>query len=262
MPSVSSMKDDQPIYVINRTGKYIKDKQGRPHTTEYVLELHKANGRSSRIVIPATKFPYLLSNVVPASMLRESPEFLTLVERGILELVPADRARELLSDPMARQAMDHAMRRLQPTVHQPIVPKDIAKLQKRQEEDLEDEDIDQKRPQDPILQLAPADDDDADVSIAIKSIVTDLDNDPSLKDEKLLELYNMDGLTDDDLGFLMANCRAGNIKRWARDELAKRVGEESANELESDLSIAANADDEDEPTPRVKRLKKIKRHRK
>lgn len=228
------VKANKPIYVYNRTGEF-QGKQGI-----YVLEIKESGKRAAQIPIPATRYPFLLSGHVPPRLLAESTEFYQALSRGILVLVDPQEAQKILEDPIAQQSVQNAMRKLQPTKRKQRTPPELMTSHNR--DDLvppgADRGISGLPQASPTpLQHATAQT-DAGVNPTIKQIVMDLETDPSLQKEKLLDLAGMEGLTEDDLGYLIGHCQDfSKILQWARTELASMIGEEEAADVEAEQQV-------------------------
>jgi len=251
------IRNNQPIYVRNRTGEYL-DKQG-----PYVLEIREAGKQAYSIVIPATKYPFHLSAHVPAKLLSDSTEFYGALSKKILVLVDPDEAELALSDPIAQQVVDNAMRKFQPTKRVSAPPPELVTANNRNEgknltppgadtgiSGMPKNDMPLKVAESPDAQGATSE-----VSASVVQVVMDLNSDPDLREEKFLELAAMEGLTDDDFGYLLGNCQKfPKITQWARKELADLVGEDAVEDLE--VEQAADRESGEAPRRRRKRRKK------
>ena len=249
-----------PIYVRNHAGRFIQDQKGRPTNSTFVLQIETESGKSKPVSIPATKYPYCLSNHVPRKLLADSYAFFDAVQRGILELVDPDQAKRELASPQAQRAQAAAMAALQPRTRRaspmphvdpgndsrmpPGAPVGISAGKTMTGEGLGDGSE--------MLKMADADDG---VNPTIKQIVADLHADPDLADELLDRLVGLSYLTAADLGYIMSNCKDfRRVISWAKSELAAMSGEEGEDYDESDQDES----DQAEAAPRKKRRKRKK----
>lgn len=232
------IRNDKPIYVLNKTNRFL-EKRG-PH----VLEIKDGNKRVAKIIVPATKYPFLLSGHVPPKLLAESTEFYAALSKGILELVDPDDAKRIMSDPVAQDVVDTAMRKFQPTVRTINPPPELKAGNKREEDDRvppgADRGISQtSQAENPEgdLTLKVANKDENGPSGTVEQIVMDLESDPDLESEKFNELAAID-LTEADLGYLMRKCHSfPKILSWARKEMANLVGDDEVEKLEAEQEI-------------------------
>lgn len=249
------IRNNEPIYVMNRTGEFLK-KQG-----PFILEIKDGNARAATVVIPATKFPFLISGHVPSKLLGESTEFYAALSKGILELVDPDEARETMKSDVAQKVQEAALRRFQPRRRVDKKPPEITTTPTDRRPPGSNPGISQVpenevNPPDPMLKVADAKSDaTSDINPTVEVIVNDLKADADLYEEKYLELAGMEGLTENDYGYLMAECKQfAKIKQLARTELAKLAGEEAVDEAELEEEI-------EEVTPKQKRRRRRKKSR-
>jgi hypothetical protein len=224
------IRDNKPIYVKNCTGKFL-EKQA-----DHILEIRHEGKKSQQVIIPATKFPFHLSARVPATALASCSELFDAINRGILELVDPDDAKNIMKDPLAQKAEAHALRRFQPVKRESVVPPELKKFGHTPEG--VDKGISEVPPDDVSFPLRVADTEEDDVKPAVVQILKDIKTDPALRDEKYLELVALPDLTEDDYGYVLVNCDVAKIKQWARDEMVKLVGEDRVDELEAEQAEA------------------------
>jgi hypothetical protein len=252
------IRNDKPIYVLNKTNRYL-EKRG-PH----VLEIKDGNKRVAKIIIPATKYPFLLSGHVPPKLLAESTEFYDALSKGILELVDPDEAKRIMADPIAKDVVDTAMRKFQPTVRTINPPPELVAGNKREEDDRVPPGTNrgismssQADERSGDLTMRVAGDDGDGPSGTVEQIVMDLESDPDLESEKFNELAGLD-LTEADLGYLMLKCKAfPKIISWAKKELANLVGDDEVEKMEAEQEI----DEMEEKLPPAKK-RRTRRKRK
>ncbi len=212
------VQDNQPIYVYNRTGQYL------PQQGTYVLEIKDGNDRPVSVVIPATKYPFLLSAHVPAKLLADSPTFYSVLANGVLELVDPEEAQTIMRSPMAQQVQEQAMRKFQPVRRSAKKPGDLMQTKRHGPENV-------RQPNNtPLVVAAETRGEDAaqqGVNASVLQIAMDLQSDPSLHEEKFLELAGMEDLQDLDFGYLLQHCKDfPKILQFARKELASLVDDE------------------------------------
>ena len=249
------VRNNQPIYVYNRTGKYL-EKQG-----PYVLEIRDGNRRAAQVIIPATKYPFLVSGHVPAKLLAESTEFYAALSKGILELADPDAARKIMESSIAQQVQEQALRRFQPVRRESKAPPELTPSNRT---DLRpsgaDKGISGLPETSTPLVVAGARGEDGkddelveDVNATVLQIVMDLNSDSALYEEKFLELAGMEGLTDLDYGYLLSNCKKfPKILQLAKAELANLVGDDGLAEIEAEQEL----DDGNEKPTRRRRHKR------
>ncbi|KKN41378.1 hypothetical protein LCGC14_0723990 [marine sediment metagenome] len=236
------VRANKPIYVYNRASKYLNS------ASPYVLEMRDGNKRIAKVIIPATKYPFLLSGHVPAKLLAESTEFYAAVSKGILELVDPDKAKKIMENPTAQKVQEHALKKFQPVRRTANVPPEI--MTNKNREDYRPAGADkgisglpeQSRQSSTPLVVAETRGEGAsgpgDVNASVLQIVMDLKSDKNLYEEKWLELDGMENLTDLDYGYLLNNCKEfPKILQLARTELANLVGDDTAAELEEEREI-------------------------
>jgi hypothetical protein len=241
-----------PIYVINRSATVL----GTPH--RLMLNFPNPNGgRPNMVSLPPIQFPVNLSQMVaPPSAIGACQEFLNLVNRGVLEIVPADRARQILADPDAQAVVKHAFKKMDKRAQRPggIQAKKpnfkVVNSGARSTDSVpypEDKDITastflQNRPgpadpfADKVLEMdsVPANEvlaSSATINAKVMQICADLQSNPDLKQDFLLEIkaIDPDSLTQEDLGYMIDNLRGfDNIVAYVRGIMAKRVGGGSA----------------------------------
>lgn len=217
----------QPIYVLNRTGRITGGK-----TMPYALVIKTAQGRAIDIVVPATKFPFLLTGQVPSSALKDAEDLFKACRRGgALEVLEPDAAMEMLQDPMAQKSIDAALARFRRKAearpgHQVTEVKNGATDRKHIQRTAEVDEA-EKTPM-PVMPKQ-------DVDIAIKQLCMDLNKDESLAEEVRGRLIGMpdEDISKADLGHIISAVdvsRFPRIVKWARNELAKRSGAEDSGQ--------------------------------
>jgi len=237
MPDLQELiANGDPIYVLNRTGRYL-EKQG-----PYILEFKEGGKRAHTVIVPATKFPFLLSGHVPPNLLAQSTELYAAFTKGILELMEPDAAQAEMEDPVAQKVVANAMRKFQPTTRKAKAPPELIGTDDRTNRippgaDKGISGIPETRSQ---LRVAES---ESGVNPTVEQIVMDLKSDPTLREEKYLELAGMEGLTQDDYGHVMVNLKKHKqILQWARTSLADMIGEDGVAAVEADHFM----EDEDE----------------
>jgi len=240
MPDLQELiANGEPIYVLNRTGHYL-EKQG-----PYILEFKEGGKRAHTVIVPATKFPFLLSGHVPPNLLAQSTELYAAFSKGILELMEPTKAQEAMEDPVARKVVENAMRKFQPTTRKTKPMPDMIGTDDRTDRvppgaDRGISGIPETRTQ---LRVAES---ESDVNPTVEQIIMDLKSDPTLREEKYLELAGMEGLTQDDYGHVMVNCKKHKqILQWARASLADLVGEDGVAEVEAEYLAEEGVEEED-----------------
>ena len=219
------VRANEPIYVLNRTGKYLP-KQGT-----HVLVVKDQNNNPFSVQIPATKYPFLVSAYIPAKLLAESAEFYSAIAKGVLELVDPDDARAIMENPMAQQVQEQALKKFQPIVrHETAKPPELVHT-KSYGPDVANQQVSAPN-RAPLQVSAETRGDDLaqqGVDATVLQITMDLKSDPSLYEEKFLELAGIEGLTDLDFGYLLQHCKDfPKILQFARSELASLVEGEDA----------------------------------
>ncbi|MFA6358945.1 MAG: hypothetical protein WCY09_09845 [Candidatus Omnitrophota bacterium] len=223
--------DNQPIYVLNRTGRITGGK-----TKPYAMVIKTTHGRAIEIIVPATKFPFLLTGQVPASALKDAEDLFKACRRGgALEVLEPEEAMEMLQDPQAQKSIDAALARFRrkadakPGLKAEIKSGDSS--ERRHISRTADADETEKVPR-PVIAKQ-------DVDPSIKQLCVDLDKDDSLAQEVLGRLTGMpeDDISKADLGHIVSAVdieRFPRIVKWARNELAKRSGAESQELTDDD----------------------------
>jgi len=237
------VRNNQPIYVKNCTGRYLES-QG-----PYVLEIRDGNKRVAQIIIPATKYPFLVSGHVPAKLLAESTEFYAALSKGILELVDPDEARSIMSSTVAQQVQEQALRKFQPVRREARAPMELTPTAPVDHSNRRPPGADMgistvPDSQVPLVVAGTAEGDKATERInpSVIQIVMDLQSDSSLYEEKFLDLAGMEGLTDLDLGYLLSNCKNyPKILQFAKSELASKVGNADEDDSEEEETTEAPA---------------------
>ena len=239
-----------PIYVVNRSATVL----GTPH--RLMLNFPNPNGgRPNMVSLPPVQYPVNLSQMVaPPSAIGACQEFLNLVNRGVLEIVPADRARQILANPDVQEVVKHAFKKMdkraqrlsmssvqakksdfrvvnsgaretrsEPYPNEPEISSTTFLRDRPGHEnpfpnmDLEMDSI----PADAVLASATT------INSKIMQICADLQGNPELKQDYLLEIkaIDPDSLTNEDLGYLIDNLRGfDNIVAYVRAVMAKRMG--------------------------------------
>ena len=239
-----------PIYVINRSATVL----GKPLLL--MIEFPNPNGgRKATVKLPPIQFPVCLSQrVAPPSAIGMSQDFIDLVNRGVLEVVAPDRARKILANPEAQAAVNLAFKKLDKRRARPggiqakkpnfrVVNGGTKTTQSTPYFDEEQitpstfvrgypgdgEDANQFSENDLEIDVAPQDElqNSATVNPRIMQICADLQGNPELKQEYLLEIKSMDpdSLSQEDLGYITDNLRGfDTIIAYIRGLMAKRVG--------------------------------------
>jgi hypothetical protein len=237
-----------PIYVINRSATVL----GTPH--RLMLNFPNPNGgRPNMVSLPPVQYPVNLSQMVaPPSAIGACQEFLNLLNRGVLELVPADRARQILANPDVQEVVKHAFKKMDKRANRPggvQAKKPNFKVvnsgsRATQSDPYPDEPVVsataflRDRPgvdnpfQDKLLEMdsVPASEvlaSTATINAKVMQLCADLQSNPELKQDYLLEIkaIDPDSLSQEDLGYLIDNLRGfDNIVAYVRGIMAKRVG--------------------------------------
>lgn len=250
------VRQNKPIYVYNRTGRYLET------PGPYVLEIKEHGKRAAQVIIPATKYPFLVSGHVPSKLLADSTEFYAALSKGILELVDPEEARKIMQDPIAQKVQQQALRKFQPVKREPRVPPEVGiKDQSNYRPPGANTGI-SGLPEESNTPLVVAGakgedpDQESDVNPKVLQIVMDLQSDPDLYEEKYLELAGMENLSDLDYGYLLSNCQQfSKIIQLAKSELANLVGADGAAELEAEQEV-------EDAAPKTPTRKKRGRRRK
>jgi hypothetical protein len=256
------LEQNAPIYVYNRAGRKI-GKDASP----YVLEVKDTNGRSFSVTIPAeaSKYPFLVSNRIPHKILLESMEFRSATRRGgPLELVAPEKAKKAMQDPMAQKVIDAALKRQEGRFS--VQAPNIGVREGQRSQVSGPTPPPQMHSAEAQMQAAKAEMQVAkqDVSNKVKQLVMDLNRSPDLKDDILMQLAGMDedAITEYDIGYILNQCNSAKYPRiasWAKNELAKRVGQDAGYIEESDdpddTEVVETADEE-EPAVTVRHRRK------
>jgi len=233
-----------PIYVINRSAKVL----GKPHLL--MLEFRNpAGGRSSTVKLPPMPYPVNLSQrVAPPEAIPASQDFVDLINRGVLELVPPDKANSILKDPEVQASVRHAFSKLERRRQRPGKKKPDFRVKSGGSRmtdavshfdesemtagdfmrNLQEEsafDVEEVNSQE-ALRVA----DSVTITPKIQQMVSDLLENPDLKKDYLMDLKAMDkdGLTDEDLHYMMDHLRSfDQITNYLRSVLAERAGKKS-----------------------------------
>jgi hypothetical protein len=235
-----------PIYVVNRSARVL----GTAHVL--VIEFpHPTGGRGSTVKIPPIKHPINLTRrVAPPSAIPLSTAFIDWVNKGVLEIIPHEKAKEILSDPEVRASVKQAYKKLEArrgeSLHQrpqfnvrqggarethAIADLDEARLSMAdfQSTALPEMGLPQPAPQGALtvsaetIQIAPR----------IQKFCSDLQEDASLKGDYLLELKGWDEeiLSDDDIGYMLSQLSEfDTICAYLRSIKASRAGSSGADD--------------------------------
>ena len=234
---------EKPIYVKNvsrrKTGKDLL----------LMLEFKDKHGSVSKVKLLSTKYPVdIASLVAPRKLLGENADFLRLLNLGILELIPTEKAEEILDQPGAREALqrEYEKREMTKGLSAPKTDKGLwVKGTRPGDESLPETDgveyaldrlppdhvIDGNAPEvlsdfeavhEPgVVMLAKGDG----VSPRIAQLMATLQEDPSTKNAALADLQVIDeeAISNDDLGYIIDKARRfAPITSWARNVLASR----------------------------------------
>lgn len=248
MPDLQEMiANGEPVYVLNRTGKYL-EKQG-----PYILEFKEGGKRAHTVIVPATRFPFLLSGHVPPKLLAQSTELYAAFTKGILELMNPKDAKEEMEDPIAQKVVANAMRKFQPTTRTAKPPPELIGTDDQTSRIPPGADKGISGIPEARTQLRVADSESG-VNPTVEQIIMDLKSDPTLREEKYLELAGMEGLTQDDFGFILTRCKKfKKIQQWSRGELADLVGEKGVAEVAAEHALDDGDDEDEEPVATKKR---------
>jgi len=238
-----------PIWVINRSAVVL----GKPH--RLMLEFpHPSGGKKSSVDLPPIQYPINLSQrVAPPSAIGMSQDFVDLLNNGVLEIVSPETANDMLRDPEARAAVKHAFDKLNNRkrgsglrrspdgfkVHtggrQTTATADLGGdgnmglSAKDFYQDVPGNDISddtESAVQEHVKQMQVT----AETSVVAPRIVTfcmDLNNNPELKKDFLMDLKTMDpsSLTEEDLGHMIEQLRDfDTIVSYVKSIMAKRAG--------------------------------------
>lgn len=242
--SIQQMVDqNQQIYVVNRSARVL----GKAHML--VIEFpHPTGGRGSTVKIPPIKYPINITRrVAPPSAIPLSTAFIDWVNKGVLEIVPQERAKEILSDPEVRATIDYAYKKMNKRRGEALNKRPQFKVKRGGDRethgvaDLDDAgltaadfysnmaeemSLPQPTPQDALSVSAET----IQVKPKIQQFCADLQEDPALKGDYLLELKGWDEgtLTEDDIGYMLSQLREfDNICAYLRSIKASRAGDSS-----------------------------------
>jgi hypothetical protein len=261
---------NEPIFVVNRSARVL----GKAHLLVLEFPNPTGQGRGQTVKIPPIKYPINLTRrVAPPQAIPMSTAFVNWVNQGVLEIIPAARAREILSDPEAQAAVRGAYDKLSRRRGDAIRMREQPNFKVRHggaqqtrayadlgESDLTAADFSANAPgafdienmpgvpkpeKQGALKVAEA---SQRVQPKIQQFCSDLVEDPSLKGNYLIELKSWDEavLSDDDIGYMLQQLSDfDNICSYLRAIKAQRV----TDELEA----------QDNATTRKKRKKKGKR---
>jgi len=230
-----------PIYVVNRSARVL----GKAHVL--VIEFpHPTGARGSTVKIPPIKHPINLTRrVAPPQAIPLSTAFIDWVNKGVLEIIDVDRAKEILSDPEVQASITHAYKKLDTRRGEALVnrPQFAVKAGGSREThavaDLSDArlsmtdfqssvppgmDLPQPKPQGALEVSAET----IKINPKLQQFCADLQEDPSLKGDYLLELKGWDEetLSDDDVGYMLSHLSEfDNICAYLRSIKADRAGE-------------------------------------
>jgi hypothetical protein len=241
MKNLQEMVDDgETIYVINRSGRAL----GKAHVL--VIEFpHPTGGRGSTVKIPPIKHPINITRrVAPPSAIPLSTAFNDWVNRGVLEIVPEEKAREILKDPEVRASVAQAYRKLDTRRGGNLQQRPTFKVRNGGDRethgiaDLDDSglsmsnfqsslppgmDLPQPEPQGALEVSAET----IKVDPKIVQFCVDLQTDSSLKGDYLLTLKGWDEemMSDDDIGYMLSQLSAfDSICTYLRSIKAARIG--------------------------------------
>jgi len=244
MVNLQEMVDNgETIYVVNRSARVLD----KAHVL--VIEFpHPTGGRGSTVKIPAIKHPINLTRrVAPPSAIPLSTAFVDWLNRGVLEIIPEERAREILRDPDVRASVEQAYKKLD--ARRGGARQNTPQFAVKSGGDRETHgiaDLGESRltmsdfqssmpgeiglpkaaPQGPLEVSAET----IQIASKIKQFCVDLQSDPSLKGDYLLTLKGWDeeGLSDDDIGYMLSHLREfDNICSYLRSVKASRAGDSS-----------------------------------
>jgi hypothetical protein len=250
MIDIQAMVDKgEPIYVVNRSARIL----GKSHLLVLTFP-NPSGGRGSTVKIPAIKYPINLSRrVAPPSAIPMSQEFVNWVNRGVLQIVPQDKAREVLKDPQAQNAIRAAYRKLDNQSRTAANMRQSPNFNVKHggaretrayadlgESDLTVRDFYGMTPEDahPHVDVAPQKElhvaeTDA-VSPKVQRFCNDLLEDESLKKDFLTTLkgWDEDELSDEELGYMLdALGKFENISSYIRGVMAERAGRKSVDSM-------------------------------
>ncbi len=243
MIDIQKMVDEgEQIYVVNRSARIL----GTSHLL--VLEFpNPSGGRGSTVKLPPLKYPINLTRrVAPPTAIPMSRSFINWVNRGVLQIVPAEEAQATLQAPEAQNAIRAAYKKLDSQQRQSAGQRATPNFKVRNggaRETRAYADLDQANltaadfygntPEaaHPQVDVAPQNElriaDTDTVSPRVQRFCTDLKEDPTLKKDFLVTLKSWDEeeLSDEELGFLLDSLGAfENISSYVRSLLADRAG--------------------------------------
>jgi hypothetical protein len=236
-----------PIYVVNRSARIL----GKSHLL--VLEFpNPTGGRGSTVKLPPIKYPINLSRrVAPPSAIPMSRDFIDWVNRGVLEIILPEQAKEILSDPEARAAIRGAYDKMDQKRGMAAGMREAPNFNVRSggqretnavadlnEAGLTAADFMGTTPESvrgplPSQQMAAPQKalevsaDTATVSPRVKQFCQDLVEDASLKRDYLVNLksWDEDELSDDEIGYMLDRLSSfDSISSYLRSLLAARAG--------------------------------------
>jgi len=228
------IEEGKPVFVYNRTNRILD------HYSPFVLILKDAHGKPFPVPIPATKFPFLLSGTVPPDILANSMELHDAIRKGILELVDPEEGERIMNDPMAQKAMERAMRRFQSRRKPDGNDNDTSSKRSEYAEryippyvetstDFSQSDeinavLGEKAKEAPLKVAGSKTPEtlstEAEIRPKISQIIWDVNKDPDLAGDAIVDLAAMD-LTVDDLGYIINEAEVKSVVSWAKAELAK-----------------------------------------
>lgn len=183
------LESNEPIYVVNNT----KDR-GRVMLTL----THPGTGRIESVYIPVTWIPICITDMVPREMLKASLDFRKYVANGILKIVPAEEAREILKSEEAQEELRR------------IYESDFA----RHEPEAKTMETMETVAEEPT----PVED----VSPKVHDIILRLESGSLTPRQAISKLKSLAGsLTKVDLSFLVANSPSDQVRSWAEKQLAR-----------------------------------------
>ncbi len=237
------VEEGKPIYVINRSARVL----GKAHLL--VLNFpNPAGGRGKTVKLPPTKYPVNLSRrVAPPQAIPMSTDFVDWVNRGVIEVVTPEQAREVLSDPEARASVKEAFAKLsmKKTAHLGAKPKFNVKhggdrttrsVGYPDEDDLSIRHFQGSTPEEAHVSLeemaSPQEGlrlaaKSANVSAKIERFCAELLEDPSLKKGHLRTFKSWDEMeaSDAELGFILDKLgHFEGIAAYAKSLMAQRAG--------------------------------------
>jgi len=239
-----------PIWVINRSATVL----GKPH--RLMLEFpHPTGGKKSAVDLPPIPYPINLSaRVAPPDAIGLSQDFVDLLNNGVLEIVSPEHAAEVLRDPEARAAVKYAFDKLgnrrrgsglrqspgnfkihtggrQTTAtadlggdgNMGLTAKDFYHNMPGDSDDDTEEAVKKHVAQMQVTKESST------ITPRIVSFCLDLNGNPELKRDYLMDLKTMDpdALTDEDLGYMLEELRSfDTIVSHVKLIMAKRSGQE------------------------------------